>query len=55
MSLKEKIIADIKSAMKNKETQKLGVLRVLKGEIERNEQTSKGKVELADVDIVALV
>jgi len=55
MSLKEKIIADMKSAMKNKETQKLGVLRVLKGEIERNEQTSKGKVELSDVDIVALV
>lgn len=55
MSLKEKIIADIKTAMKNKDTQRLGVLRVLKGEIERNEQTSKGKVELADVDIVALV
>ena len=55
MSLKDKIVADIKTAMKNKDTQRLGVLRVLKGEIERNEQTSKGKVELADVDIVALV
>lgn len=55
MTLKNKINGDIKNAMKNKESQKLGVLRVLKGEIERNEQTSKGKVELSDNDIVALV
>lgn len=55
MSLKDTIVADIKSAMKNKESQKLGILRVLKGEIERNEQTSKGKIELSDNDIVALV
>ena len=55
MSLKEKIIADMKSAMKNNEPQKLGILRVLKGEIERNEQTSKDRVELSDIDIVSLI
>lgn len=55
MTLKNKINGDIKNAMKNKESQKLGILRVLKGEIERNEQTSKGKIELSDNDIVALV
>jgi hypothetical protein len=31
------------------------VLRVLKGEIQRGEQSSSGKIELSDADIVKLV
>lgn len=55
MSLKLKISEDLKTAMKEKNTIRLSVLRVLKGEIERNEQSSKGKIELADIDIIKII
>jgi len=55
MSLKAKISEDLKTAMKEKNAVKLGILRVLKAEIERNEQTSGGKVDLTDGEIVKLV
>jgi uncharacterized protein YqeY len=52
--LKNNITDLIKVAMRDKDAETLSILRVLKGEIERNEQTSKGKVELSDADIVAI-
>jgi uncharacterized protein YqeY len=55
MTLKEKIVSDIKTAMKEKDILKRDTLRVLKGEIERAEQTKDGKVELSDADVVKLV
>jgi len=55
MSLTDLINSDLVSAMKSKDTVTLNVLRVLKGEIQRNEQTSKGKVDLSDDDIIKIV
>lgn len=55
MSLKTKVSEDLKTAMKEKNAIKLGILRVLKAEIERNEQSAAGKVEVADGDIIKLV
>lgn len=55
MSLKIKISEDLKSSMKEKNVIRLAILRVLKSEIERNEQSASGKVELPDGDIIKLV
>jgi uncharacterized protein YqeY len=55
MSLKLKISEELKLAMKEKNAIKLSILRVLKGELERNEQTKNGKVELNDVDIFKII
>jgi len=55
MTLNEQINADLISAMKAKDTTTLNVLRVLKGEIQRAEQSSTGKVDLSDADIVKLI
>lgn len=55
MNLKEQISNDLKQAMKDKDMVKLNILRVLKGEIERNEQTPNGRIELTDGDIIKLV
>ena len=55
MSLKIKISEDLKTAMKEKNAVKLGILRVLKAEIERNEQSATGKIELPDGDVIKLV
>lgn len=55
MNLKEQISVDIKAAMKSKNTGKLSILRVLKGEIERGEQSSAGKVELSDAEIIKII
>ncbi len=55
MSLKLRISDDLKSAMKEKNTVKLSILRVLKGEIERNEQSTSGKIELPEGDVIKLV
>jgi uncharacterized protein YqeY len=55
MSLTDLINSDLVSAMKSKDTVTLNVLRVLKGEIQRNEQTSKGKVDLSDDDVIKIV
>lgn len=54
MSLKLKVSEDLKTAMKEKNAGKLSILRVLKGEIERNEQTANGKIDLADADVIKL-
>lgn len=55
MSLKLTVSEDLKTAMKEKNTAKLSILRVLKSEIERNEQTSNGKIELPDGDVIKIV
>jgi len=55
MSLKLTVSNDLKTAMKEKNTTKLSILRVLKSEIERNEQSASGKTDLSDSDIVKLV
>lgn len=55
MSLKKTIFDDIKTAMKNKDIVAKNTLRVLKGEIERAEQSKDGRVELTDEQIVAIV
>jgi uncharacterized protein YqeY len=55
MGLQKQISMDLVDAMKAKDTTTLNVLRVLKGEIQRTEQSSTGKVELSDADIVKLV
>ena len=55
MGLQSQISADLVTAMKAKDTITLKVLRVLKGEIQRGEQSSNGKIELSDADIVKLV
>jgi uncharacterized protein YqeY len=55
MELQKQISEDLVAAMKAKDTTTLNVLRVLKGEIQRGEQSSSGKIELSDADIVKLV
>ena len=55
MELQKQISTDLVTAMKAKDTTTLNVLRVLKGEIQRGEQSSNGKIELSDADIVKLV
>jgi len=52
--MKNRIKIDMVTAMKEKNTVARDILRVLKGEIERNEQSSKGKVELSDSEVVKL-
>lgn len=53
--MKTKIELTIQTAMKNRETVKRNILRVLIGEIERAEQTSAGKVALTDGEIQSIV
>jgi uncharacterized protein YqeY len=55
MELQKQINSDLVSAMKNKETTTLNVLRVLKGEIQRAEQSPSGKIELSDADVIKLI
>lgn len=55
MNLKSKISEDLTTAMKTKDMTSLRVLRVLKAELERNEQTTNGRVELSDGQIIGLV
>lgn len=55
MNLINSISEDLKTAMKEKNTVKLGILRVLKAEIQRSEQGANGKVELTDGDVIKLV
>lgn len=52
MSLFTKVSEDLKTAMKEKNPVKLGVLRVLKAELQRAEQSTNGKVELVDGDVI---
>jgi len=53
--MKNKIKLDIKQAMINKDTVARDVLRVLMGEIERNEQTPKGKIQLSDTEVIKII
>jgi uncharacterized protein YqeY len=55
MELQKQISADLVTAMKTKDTTTLNTLRVLKGEIQRAEQSPNGKIELSDGDIVRLI
>lgn len=54
-TLKEKIVADMTTAMKEKNTIARDTLRVIKGEIERSEQTKDGKVNLSDGDVAKII
>ena len=54
-TLKEKIVADMTTAMKEKNTIARDTLRVIKSEIERNEQTKDGKVSLSDGDVAKII
>lgn len=54
--MKQRITELIKSAMINKDQVTLGILRVLKGEIERAEQDpKKGKIEVPDSKIYSII
>lgn len=54
--MKQKITELIKAAMLSKDTVSLGVLRVLKGEVERAEQDpKKGKIEVTDDKIYKII
>jgi uncharacterized protein YqeY len=55
MELQKQISADLVTAMKTKDTTTLNTLRVLKGEIQRAEQSTNGRIELSDGDIVKLI
>ncbi len=55
MNLINSVSEDLKTAMKEKNTVKLGILRVLKSEIQRSEQGTNGKVELSDGDVIKIV
>ena len=56
MTLKDKIIADMTTAMKEKNAVARDILRVIKGEIERAEQDpKKGKIVLSDGDISKII
>ena len=56
MTLKDKIIADMTTAMKEKNAVARDILRVIKGEIERAEQDpKKGKIILSDGDISKII
>jgi len=53
--LTQRINDDLKIAMKEKQMQKLSVLRVLKSEIDRASQGPKGKVEVNDADVIKII
>jgi len=53
--MKNRVKQDMMTAMKEKNVVARDILRVLKGEIERNEQSSKGKVELSDSEVVKII
>lgn len=55
MSLISKIDSDLVSAMKSKDVETLKVLRVLKGEIQRNEQGKDGKIVLTDSQVTTII
>jgi hypothetical protein len=53
--MKTQIKKDMMVAMKNKDVVGRTVLRVLLGEIERNEQTPDGKIQLSDTEVVKII
>lgn len=55
MELKNRVTADIITAMKEKNKTKLDILRLVKSEIQRAEQTPKGKIELSDSEVIKII
>ena len=53
--MKNRIKKDMITAMKEKDTVTRDILRVVTGEIQRNEQSSKGKVELTDTEVIKII
>ncbi len=53
MSLKEKITEDMKSAMRSKEPDKLGIIRLLLAAIKQKEVDER--IELSDDDILKVI
>ncbi|WP_018150242.1 GatB/YqeY domain-containing protein [Leeia oryzae] len=53
MSLKQQVLDDIKAAMRSKEMQRLGALRLLSAEIKQKEVDQR--IELEDADVVAII
>lgn len=53
MTLKERITEDMKAAMRAKESNRLGTIRMLQAAIKQREVDER--IELADADIVAIV
>lgn len=51
--MKEKILEDLKSAMKSQDKEKLSVIRMVKGTISLEEINKK--IELSDDDIIAII
>lgn len=51
--MKEKILEDLKSAMKSQDKEKLSVIRMIKGAISLEEINKK--IELSDDDIIAII
>ena len=53
--MKTQIKNDIRTAMLSNDIVTRSILRVLIGEIERNEQSPKGKVELSDNQVITII
>ncbi|MCR5756337.1 MAG: GatB/YqeY domain-containing protein [Selenomonas sp.] len=53
MSLKEQLTADMKEAMKNKEKERLAVIRMVRGAV--RQQEIDGQKELGDEDVLAVI
>ena len=53
MSLKEQLTADMKDAMKNKEKERLAVIRMVRGAI--RQQEIDGQKELGDEDVITVI
>ena len=53
MSLKEQLTADMKEAMKNKEKDRLAVIRMVRGAI--RQQEIDGQKELGEEDVIAVI
>jgi len=53
MSLKEQLTADMKDAMKNKEKERLAVIRMVRGAI--RQQEIDGQKELGEEDVIAVI
>lgn len=54
MSLFQKIVEDIKTAMRARDTARLGVLRMVKSALQ-NAAIEKGTAELEDPDVIAVI
>ena len=53
MGLKEQLVADYKEAMKNKEKERLAVIRMVRGAI--RQQEIDGQKELGEEDVIAVI